>query len=99
MEKLKKALVAVAIVLAIAGTSNLVQANCGTCGTEEAHPHEHADTEALCVRCEHAKVCDAYDCKEAAHFAQCTCAKSHEDEDSKSNDYSLPESNDYSLPE
>ena len=91
MATLKKALVALAVACAVAGTSNLVRAHCGSCGLEETHPPDHTHEKDVCVRCEHEKACDADDCRDAAHYAQCTCHKAQDDENSDTNDYSFPE--------
>ena len=86
MTTLKKTLVAIAVAFAVAATSNLVRANCGSCGTEEAHPHDYLHEKDVCVRCSHEKVCDVDDCRDTAHYAKCTCHKASEDEDSNTND-------------
>ena len=96
MATLKKALVAIAVACAVAGTSNLVRAHCGSCGVGEAHPHDHTHEKDVCVRCEHAKTCEVCaaggdNCTDPARYAKCTCHKVQDDEDSDTNDYSYPE--------
>lgn len=65
----KKLAVTMAVVFAVVGMANVVQAGCGSCGAEKPD-HVHKDS---CVKCDHSKVCASEDCTDAAHLAACTC--------------------------
>lgn len=81
MKALKKTLVILAVAFVVAGMSSSTQAHCGSCGTEDKRAHGDEHKKGACVKCEHAKNCEAEDCKDAAHQAKCTCPKKQEEKE------------------
>lgn len=77
MKTFTKFLAVFTVAFAIASTSHVVQAGCGSCEEkqEHKHDHDHKHKKNSCVKCEHAKSCDVQDCDDPAHQAECVCPK------------------------